>query len=102
MGVFLGKAMAAAGFQEVPEWFPQGRYYTVPDTGIDVALELGRNGEVWSLREVYDVSDLAEGGFKPVNETVSRVPVGQEMAMAKEAAMRAVERRVDKAIDEAA
>ncbi len=98
---YLTKAMEAAGFAEDVTWAQQGRYFTVEGTGVDVALKLGRKGEEWLLREVYDIADLRDGNQVPVVETVSTHPVGQEVDVARAAALRAVERRIDQALDEA-
>lgn len=99
---YLGRAMQAAGFDAGElTWAGQGRYFTVEGTGIDVALVRSGGGESWALREVYDIADLQEGGHRPVVETVAAYPVGQESTAARAAAIRAVERRIDLALDEA-
>lgn len=100
---YLTKAMEAAGFGgEDVSWAAQGRYFTVDGTGVDVALQRNAAGDAWALREVYDVADLQEGGHKPIVETISLHPVGQESVVARAAAIRAVERRIDMALDESA
>lgn len=97
---FLGVAMEAAGVAKAADvdFERGGRFFTVAGTGVEVVLEKSK----WRVREVYDVADLQNGGTRVVEETVGSVAVGDETLAAKMAAMRAVERRIESAIDEMA
>lgn len=101
---YLAKAAEAGGFvADEVVWMPQGRYMAVGGSGVEVALSSERSGsQSWAIREVYDVADLVDGGTRPVIETISMHPVGDEATVARSAALRAVERRIDLALDEAA
>lgn len=94
----LGVAMEAAGVARAGDvgYDSAGRFFLVEGTGIEVVLEKS----TWRVREVYDVADLKEGGSRVAEETVGTARVGEEGLAAKLAALRAVERKIDGAIDE--
>ena len=94
---FLGIAMEAAGVARAADvdYDRARRFFSVAGTGIEVALEKA----TWRVREVYDVADLANGGTRIVEETIVTVSIGEETGAATAAAMRAVQRRIEAAID---
>ena len=97
MRTYLVKAFVAAGFAPGDvSYEQQGRYFTVDGSSVEVALAAGK----WILREVYDLADLQDGGLRPMVSEVARFEGGSEMTVAREAAMLAVRRRIDVAMEE--
>jgi hypothetical protein len=99
MRTYLSKTMVAAGFAPGDVAYEQqGRYFTIDGSSIEVASGAGK----WILREVFDTADLQDGGVRPVVSEVARFDVGHEMTVAREAALLAVRRRIDTALEESA
>jgi hypothetical protein len=76
-----------------------GLFFSVGDSGIEVALEQTSSGDLWRVREVFDIADTVNGGFRTVAGTVSVHHVGDELAVSKSAVMKMIERRIDSALD---
>ena len=104
MRTYLTKTVVAAGFGPGDVGYqPQGRYFTIDGSSVDVASGNTRETEgKWILREVYDLADMQDGGVRPVVSEVRRYDVGMEMTVARDAAALAVQKRIDLALEESA
>jgi hypothetical protein len=101
MRTYLMKAAVAAGFAPGDVHYEQqGRYFVLDGSSVEVAQGNGAATDKWILREVYDLADLQDGGVRPTVSEVRRYDVGQEMTVAREAAMLAVQKRIDVALEE--
>jgi len=97
MRTYLVKAFVAAGFAPGDvSYEQQGRYFTIDSSSVEVASVADK----WILREVYDLADLQDGGVRPMVSEIARFDVGSEMTAAREAAIVAVRRRIDVAMEE--
>ena len=68
----------------------------------EIAVELGKDGYVYRLREIYEVPDLQAGGARPVRNELATLPVGSEVEVARRAVVHLVGSRVNSALDAAA
>jgi len=101
---YLGAVMEAAGIAGPDDikFETRGDFFTVAGTGVEVALGGSADKPCWIVREVYDIADLRDGGYRTVVETIEECPIQFDAKAAKLAAMRAVSRKIDLALEDAA
>jgi hypothetical protein len=95
-------ACDAAYISGAPTYDANAKLFRLPGSSVEIALELGSNGYVYRLREIYEVPDLQAGGARPVRNELATLPVGSEVEVARRAVVHLVGSRVNSALDAAA
>ncbi len=95
-------ACDAAHISGAPTYDVNAKLFRLPGSSIEIAVELGKDGYVYRLREIYEVPDLQAGGARPVRNELATMPVGSEVEVARRAVVHLVGNRVNSALDAAA